>query len=114
MNRKAMADAYDQRVVVGGVYQVRNLRTGRVLLASANDLAAARNRFAFAVSTNSCVYHDLAADWRAFGADAFVFEELEGLARGVDQSPAAFAADIKELEALWREKLAQTAGVVST
>jgi hypothetical protein len=43
-----------------------------------------------------------------------VFEELEGLARGVDQSPAAFAADIKELEALWREKLAQTAGVVST
>lgn len=44
MNRKAMADAYDQRVVVDGVYQVRNLRTGRVLLASASDLTAARNR----------------------------------------------------------------------
>ncbi len=107
MNRKQLAADYKERVVVGGVYQVRNLLTGRVLLASGVDLVAAQNRFTFAVSTNSCVYHDLVGDWRTYGAEAFVFEELERLARGDDQTPASFAADIKVLEALWREKLVQ-------
>lgn len=107
MNRKQLAEQYKERTVVGGVFRIRNTQSGRMLLAAATDLDAARNRFDFAVATNSCVFHDLVDDWRIHGPGAFVFDELERLTRGSDQSPASFAADCKALEELWREKLAQ-------
>ena len=63
------------------MYALRNTATGRLLVASTTDLAAARNRldFARATKTPGDLDHRVAADVRAFGVDAFVLEVLDTL-----------------------------------
>ena len=103
--RRAAAAAYKARRQQGGVYQIRNTRTGRILLRAACDLRGSRNRFAFAQMTGSCVDYALQHDWAQNGSD-FVFEVLEELQQKEAQTDAEFRADIDTLLALWQEKLA--------
>ena len=96
---------YKEREVVGGVYAIRNTRNNKVLLDAASDLRSIRNRFDFAVSTNSCVNVALQADWSAHGADAFAFEVLEELKKGETQTSKEFRADVALLKDLWLDKM---------
>jgi hypothetical protein len=106
--RRELRAQYAQRPAEAGVYLLRNTATGRVLVASAADLGAVRNRLDFARSTQTpgALDHRLAADARALGVDAFELEILDRLDVTPAMSPDDVRADLGALEQLWREKLA--------
>jgi hypothetical protein len=104
--RRELRARYEQRPSEAGVYALRIMATGRVLVASTTDLAAARNRldFAQATQTPGALDHRVAADVRAFGFDAFVLEVLDSLEITPAMTPDDVRADLDALEQLWREK----------
>lgn len=104
--KKEMQQQYKEREVTGGVYVVRNTRSGKLLIEATRDLRGSRNRFEFAQKAGSCVYVKLQKDWADFGGGAFVFETLEELTKGETQTDAAFNSDLGVLKELWLEKLA--------
>jgi hypothetical protein len=101
---------YEQRRAESGTYVLRNTVTGRVLLASAADLGSLRSKLEFARSTNSpgALDRRLARDLREFGIDAFALEVLDVIEVKPAMTPAQLQADLRALEELWREKLADT------
>ncbi len=103
--RRELVNEYKQRKISGGVYRIMNSTNSRFMLGNGTDLPALRNRFDFSVETNSCTYHQLRKDWAEYGAAAFSFEILEELEMKDDQTPQQFRADLKELQAIWQEKL---------
>lgn len=103
-NRKSLTAAYKEKRALGGVAAVVCTLTGKRLLLSGADLRGMQNRFDFSKATGSCVSPRLQSDWNRFGADAFSFEVLETLEQQPTQDAAAFRADLKALEELWRER----------
>ena len=91
----------------GGVVQLPNPGTGRILLRRTTDLRGSQNRFQFAQMTGSCTDYALQAEWGRDGK-AFVFEVLEELVQKETQTEAEFKADVEALFELWQEKLADT------
>ncbi len=90
-----------------GVYAIRHRATGRVLVAAAVNLAGARNRFDFAVATNTLGALDgqLGGDIAAHGVDGLEFEVLETLEVEPGTPEAELRAELATLEALYREEL---------
>lgn len=108
-SRTELKDAYKNRKITGGVYNVRNTVSGRMLVMSTTDLHGAVNRYAFARQMGGCFHPKLQKDLEQYGKDVFAFETLEELDKRADQTDAEFAADIKTLEEMWMEKLDPTA-----
>ena len=106
--RRELRARFDGRHLKAGVYALRNGVTGRVLLASTPDIAALRNKLAFAQQTNtpSALDRRLAADLREYGIGAFTLEVLDVFDVLPDMTPRTVHADLDALEQLWREKLA--------
>jgi broad specificity phosphatase PhoE len=90
-----------------GVYAIRHRATGRVIVASAVNLAGARNRFDFAVATgtHSALDGQLGGDIAAHGPEGLAFEVLETVTVEPGTPDADLRADLATLEALWREQL---------
>jgi hypothetical protein len=85
-----------------GVYQIRNVRNGRILVESTLNLKTmngARMFLARGAHRNA----QLQADVAALGADAFVFEILEVLE---EEDALVYRRDaLARLEAAWLERL---------
>ena len=106
--KKELLTEYKVRKETGGIYIIRNIVNGRVLLLSTANLQGSKNRFAFSQKTGGCENLKLAADWKEFGSDAFTLEVIEEIDKSEGQTPEEFKADIKLLYSLWLEKLAGT------
>ena len=106
--RDELRATYEQRPREAGVYLLRNSATGRVLIASTVDLAAIRNRLEFGQSTDSTGVLDrrLVADARTHGMASFSLEVLDVLPADPERDDAQVIADLKALEELWRDQLA--------
>ena len=105
--RRELREQARQNPPAAGIYAIRHRATGRVIVASAINLAGARNRFDFAVSTGSLGALDgqLGGDIRAHGIDGLAFEVLETVAVEPGTSDSDLRADLATLETLWREQL---------
>ena len=104
-DRKALSKGYKERKLVGGVYVIRNTQNGRYLIGHAVDLASARNRFQFGLTTGSAIDPRVRADWATFGPHAFTLDILEELEQGSEQTRAQFEDDLVALEQLRRADL---------
>jgi len=106
--REELRASYEQRPRQAAVYLLRNTVTGRILVASTMDLESVRNRMEFGVATGSTGVLDrrLVADAREHGVGSFSMEVLDTLDSDPDRDETQTAADLKELENLWRDKLA--------
>ncbi len=86
-----------------GVYQIRNLRTGRVLVESTPNLKTINGR-RMELARGAHRNARLQADARELGGDAFAFEILEVLEE--PEEGLAYRRDaLKRLEAAWIERL---------
>jgi len=105
--RRELRDRARQHPPDAGVYAVRHRTTGRVVVAAAVNLAGARNRFDFAVSTGTLGALDgqLGGDIGAHGIDGLEFEVLETVTVEPGTSEADLQRELATLEALWREEL---------
>ncbi len=102
--KKKIITAYKERVIIGGIYAVKNIKTGKILLEATQDLAGSRNRFEFSKRTGSATSFIIQKDWQIYGPDCFTFEVLEEIKKDTTQTPQEFAEDIKTLKELWKEK----------
>ena len=88
-----------------GVGAVRNTANGRLLVVAGTNLQALLNRHQAQLKLGGHPNKEMQREWNEFGADAFRFEVLDTLtpSTAADYDPAS---DLRELEALWMEKLA--------
>ncbi len=110
--RRELREQVRQKPPNAGIYAIRHRATGRVLVAAAVNLAGARNRFDFAVTTNTLGALDgqLGGDIRTHGVDGLEFEVLEEIRVEPGTSEADLRADLAVLEELWREQLGLARG----
>ncbi len=102
--RRELRAEYKTAGTTAGVFQVRNLVDGRVLVASGLDVQGIINSHRFQLGCGGHRNRALQASWRELGAASFAFEVLDTLAPDADD-PAGLRAELTELEKLWLEKL---------
>jgi hypothetical protein len=87
-----------------GVFQIKNLKNGKVLLGSSLNLHGPLNRFRFELSTGMHGNADLQKDWNELGPSSFSFDILEVLKQKDDPSYDV-EQELEILEMIWLEKL---------
>ncbi len=89
-----------------GVFQVRNIVSGRVLVDSSINVPGRINRHRLQLDLGSHPNKELQVDWKALGGDAFAFETLEPVEpRTIPNYD--YVADLRVLEDLWIERTEQ-------
>lgn len=108
--KKQLASDYATTARPMGVYQIRNVHNGKILVEGSMDLPGAKNRLEFQKQTNTNTVFALQEDWNKYGPDAFVFEELDRIQPSEEGTLGKaerlkYKADIEALTELWIEKL---------
>jgi group I intron endonuclease len=103
-SRKDINREYQERVKPAGVYQVKNISNGKVLLGSSLNLEGPLNRHKFMLKIGSHTNKALQKDWNEFGAGKFIFEILE-VVKISDNPNFNLKDELSLLEQLWLEKL---------
>lgn len=102
--RKEIHREYKERVKPSGVFQVKNLVNGKVLLGSSLNLEGPLNKHRFMLKINSHPNKELQKDWNELGPEQFVFEILETIP--IKDDPNFNLKDeLTLLEEIWLEKL---------
>ena len=102
--RKEIHQEYKERVKPSGIYQVKNLANGKVLLGSSLNLEGPLNRHRFMLKINGHTNRELQKDWNELGSDQFAFEVLEVVE--IKHDPNFNLRDeLTLLEQIWLEKL---------
>lgn len=102
--RKEINQEYKERVKPAGVYQVKNLANGKMLLGSSLNLEGPLNRHRFMLKIGSHTNKTLQQDWNELGSEQFAFEILEEV--NVKEDPNFNLNDeLTLLEIIWLEKL---------
>jgi hypothetical protein len=95
---------YKEDPPTAGVYAIRNLANGRLLVGGSANPEGALHRHRFELQLGGHRDPLLQQDWKQFGADAFTFEVVDRLKKNAD--PAFDArAELAGLLALWRTEL---------
>jgi hypothetical protein len=102
--RKALLRAYKERKVEAGVYAIRCGASGEVWVGATSDLSTRQNGVWFSLRQGSHREPTLQAAWIRHGAEAFLFDAVEGVdLEGLD--PFGRAARLKDRRNHWIEAL---------
>ncbi len=102
--RKELNREYIKRVKPAGIYQVKNIANGKMLLGSSLNLEGPLNRHKFMLKIGSHTNKTLQADWNELGQNTFVFEVLEEVKMKEDPN-FNLQDELTLLEMIWLEKL---------
>lgn len=99
-----MKQEYKQNPPPGGIFQVKNLVSGKILVGKCTNSHGALDRERFSLNTGGHRSRELQQDWNRLGPDCFSFELLEVLER--DKDPKVdYAGELDALLELWLERL---------
>lgn len=101
LRRKALTQAYKMSLPPMGIFAIRSLGTGRMLMDQSANLTGALNRHRLELQLGTHRNKALMEDWRAQGEANFVFEVLEA----IKQRPEPdfnYHAEMARLLAIWR------------
>ena len=102
--RKEIHREYKERVKPSGVFQIKNMVNGKVLLGSSLNLEGPLNKHRFMLKINGHPNKELQQDWNELGPDQFSFEILETVQ--LSESPNFNLKDeLTLLEEIWLEKI---------
>jgi len=102
--RAELRRAYKETPRQAGIFQIKNSKTGKILLGSSTNLHGPLNKHRFILAIGR---HDNAAlqnDWNQFGPDAFSFEILE-IVKPSDEPGFRLEDELTLLEQIWLERL---------
>ena len=105
MDRKALIAAYRNTPRPMGVYAIRNLHDGRLLVGRSVDLPSILNRERAQLRLRCHGNAALQADWNRLGESAFAYETLDTNTRPENTPGYDPAADLEALEAMWLDRL---------
>jgi len=108
-HRKSVIREYKERRKPAGVFRIRNLVNGKMLLGSSLNLEGWPNRHTFQLNAGMHPNTDLQKDWAEFGPGNFVFEILEEV-RVPDDPDFNPGDELTLLEQIWLEKLDPVGG----
>ena len=104
INKSEIKKQYKQILTPMGIYQLKNLINGKILIGSSKNLPARKNRFEMELSFETFTDKELLKDLKQFGKENFLFEVLDRLEPKEDPS-YNYTEDLKTLEELWIDKL---------
>ena len=99
-----MKRAYKEAPRQAGIYQIKNLKSGKILLGSSTNLHGPLNKHRFMLSIDRHDNAVLQDDWNRLGSNAFSFEILE-VVRPSDDPAFCLEDELALLEQIWLEKL---------
>jgi hypothetical protein len=102
--RQEIKREYKERKKPAGVFQIKNVANGKVLLGSSLNLEGPLNSAKFMLSIGSHKNDALQKEWNEFGADKFVFEILE-VVKENENPDFCLEDELTLLEQIWIEKL---------
>ena len=102
--RAELRRAYKERSHRAGIFQVKNIQTGKILLGSSTNLDGPLNKHRFMLSIGRHSNPVLQDDWNQLGATAFSFEILE-VVKPSDDPTFNLDDELTLLEQIWLEKL---------
>lgn len=102
--KKKLKKEYQQAHLPMGIFQVRNLVNGKVMVGASLNLPGVLNREKFSLTLGGHPNKKLQAEWQKFGSENFVFEVLDELAPTAGAEPD-YRADLAFLEEFWLDKL---------
>jgi len=103
--KKELKEEYQQMKFRMGVFQIRNLATGKIFVGSSTNLDAIWNRHRFQLNFGSHPNEAIQKDWKELGEENFRFEILSEI-KPKDGEQSDYAREVKLLEALYLEELA--------
>ncbi len=98
--KKKINAEWKEQKAKGGIYCVKNRKTGKILLGSSVNINGAINRARADLGFNSHRSETLQRDWNAEGPDNFEFLILEELGKE-DKPGFDFPAELEKLEQKW-------------
>jgi len=102
--RKALIQAYKLAFPPMGIYAIRNLASGRVLVDSSPNVTGALNRHRTQLRLGLHRIKALQEDWHLHGEAGFAFDMLQAVEERTD--PAFdYAAERERLLQPWRERV---------
>jgi DNA-binding HxlR family transcriptional regulator len=102
--RQDIKREYKERKKPAGVFQVKNLANGKVLLGSSLNLEGPLNGHKFMLTMGNHRNAELQKEWNMFGPDKFVFEILE-IVKVKDDPNFNLEDELTLIEQIWIEKL---------
>ena len=104
--KKEIISAYKEKKSVGGIFVIRNNRSGKLFLDATQNITGIENRFEFSKKTKACFTIKLQKEWTPENSDDFTIEILEELEMATDQTKKSFKEELEILKKMWQEKLA--------
>lgn len=101
---KELNREYQERPKPAGVFKIKNMVNGKVLLGSSLNLEGPLNGHKFMLQIGSQRNKALQEDWDRYGPDKFVFEILETV-QVRDHPNFNLRDELTLLEMIWLEKL---------
>jgi hypothetical protein len=101
---KQLKNAYKQRVLPVGVFQIRNTNNDKIFLVTGKNLPGLINRHRFQLRQGGHPNKQLQEDWQRLGENDFAFEIVEEL---LPPSEPHFdlKRELEEMEDLWLAEL---------
>lgn len=103
-DRKDLIRAYKERRKPAGIYRITNTVNGKVLLGSSLNLDGVLNGQRFRLDMGSHRNAALQAEWKSYGAAAFVLDIVEEVVFS-DAPHFNLDDELTLLEQIWLEKL---------
>jgi hypothetical protein len=104
MNKKELINKYKQTIRPMGIYQIRNMRNGKIFLGSAKDLQGIINSNRFQLKNGLHTNREMQSDFTTFGEASFSFEILDQLEPKEDIK-YDYTEELRMLEEMWLDKL---------
>jgi hypothetical protein len=103
-SKKDIKREYKERAKPAGVFQVKNIVNGKVLLGSSLNLEGPLNGQKFMLTIGGHRNKVLQQEWNEYGADKFIFEILE-VVKVKDDPNFNLSDELTLLEQIWLEEL---------
>jgi hypothetical protein len=104
-DRKELLRQYKETALSAGIFAVRNVESGKMLVGKSANLPGMLNRQRFQLEAGGHPIRALQADWDSLGPDAFAIEVLDTLDPPDDPSYDP-ADDLTALLEMWLDRLA--------
>ena len=101
---KEMKEEYKLYKPPKGVYQIKNKKSGKILIGSSTDLKAIWNRQRAQLNFGSHPNQELQKEWKEFGEESFEYEILAEI-NEKDDEEKDYKKEVKELEELYIEEM---------
>lgn len=104
MDRREIIKQYKQTVQPMGIYQIKNLRNGRIFIGSAKNLQGKLNSHKFQLKNGLHRNKEMQKEYDEVGEEGFSFKILDSLKPKEDLN-YDYTEELKLLEEMWLEKL---------